>query len=72
MRLNNAKSYLCFTKMFPVEGVLDSYKRQELGDPKLYAEADKYQALFYSGSILKDEYIKKCEEIVKRISEEIA
>ena len=44
--------------MFPVEGVLDSYKRQELGDPKLYAEADKYQALFYSGSILKDEYIK--------------
>ena len=58
--------------MFPVEGVLDSYKRQELGDPKLYAEADKYQALFYSGSILKDEYIKKCEEIVKRISEEIA
>jgi len=72
VRLNNAKSYLCFTKMFPVEGVLDSYKRQELGDPKLYAEADKYQALFYSGSILKDEYIKKCEEIVKRISEEIA
>ena len=72
MRLNNAKSYLCFTKMFPVEGVLDSYKRQELGSSGLHAEVDRNKELYHSGMITEDEYVKRCKEIADRISDEIA